>query len=274
ARFEPGPFRDKELMHRRLQRGGIPSAFVGAASTQARCRDLVWSAGLPAVIKPADYGASNGVRLVEDERDITDAYATAAQRAPSGGVVVDRFVPGAEGSVECVSTPDGAHHVLAITEKMVSHPPFFVELGHLVPARVPKPTRKVIEDLVRRTLTALGMQRGVSHTEVKLGPDGPVIIESAGRQAGDMIPKLVTLATGANPYLLELAAILGEDAAMLPVVPGSAVAPGRAGRARPGTADRAACTRFFGSNAGDFVEYPPIQECLAGLDGLIVELNY
>jgi biotin carboxylase len=257
ACLEPELFRDKALMHRRLQRDGIPSAFIGAANTLAECRDLVRQAGLPAVVKPADYGGSDGVRLVITDDDVAEAYVPAAQRAPSGRVVVDRFIPGPEVSIECVSSLDGIHHVLCITEKLVSDPPFFVELGHLVPARLPCTTRDAIEAVVGRALTSLGMRRGVSHTEVKLGPDGPVVIESAARQAGDMIPKLVSLATGSNPHLLELAAIQGADVTSAPVV-----------------AERTACVRFFGSAAGDPVAYPPIRDTLGGLEHLIVEVGY
>jgi len=257
ARFSPQLFRNKALMHERLQQEGIPSAFVGSASSPARCRELVREAGLPAVIKPADFGGSDGVRLVRGEDEIAKAYRQAVCRAPSRRVVVDRFVPGPEVSVECVTTLDGIHHVLAVTEKLVSDPPFFLELGHLIPAALPSGTQVLVESLARRSLTALGMRCGVSHTELKLGPEGPVVIESAARQAGDMIPKLVHLATGSNPYLLELEAIQQMDASLNLADEGSTT-----------------CIRFFGLAEARPVVHPPVEEALAGSEHLLVELSY
>lgn len=257
--LQPALFRDKALMHRRLRQCGVPSPAIGAADTPGQCRDLVRQAGLPVVIKPADYGGSDGVQLARTDQDAAKAYRIAASRAPSGRVVVDRFVPGPEFSVECISTGEGEHHVLSITEKLVSEPPFFVELGHLIPAPLPAAAQQRIESLVADALTALGIRCGVSHSEVKLGPDGPVFIEAAGRQAGDLIPKLVSLVSGDNPYLLELAAVRG-----MPLVPRRPV---------PG---RTACVRFFGSAEADPVAYPPVQRELAahGLEHLLIEVGY
>ena len=45
-------------------------------------------------------------------------------------------------------------------------------------------------------LTASGYCTGQAHTEVKLTPGGPRIVESQARHGGDNIPRLMALSTG------------------------------------------------------------------------------
>ena len=60
-------------------------------------------------------------------------------------------------------------------------------------------------------IRALGLDRCVTHTEIRLSPSrGPVVIEVAARLGGDKIPYLVELTTGASPSLAAASALLGR----------------------------------------------------------------
>lgn len=236
-RMPNGHFRNKSTMHSRLRAQGLRSPQLGVARTLDHCEALT-EGTFPIVVKPVDYGGSAGVRVVADPADLADAFAAALRLSASGEVAVDRYITGTEYSVEAVTWAPGKTEIIAITEKHLTRPPFCVEIGHIVPARVSKPDHTLLERETIRTLDALGMEAGVSHAEFRMSPDGPVLMEVAGRPAGDQIPRLVELATGWNIHTAELGAVVGS--------PDSPAAP---------TAECAAIRFFIGDGETPF-QYP------------------
>ncbi|MEU6405756.1 ATP-grasp domain-containing protein [Streptomyces sp. NPDC046985] len=207
-RMPAGHFRDKGVMHGRLRAQGVPSPQLGVARTLEECVSLA-DGRFPVVVKPTDYGGSGGVQVVDDPRDLADAFRAAAALAASGRVAVDRYVTGTEYSVEAVTWAPGDSQILAITDKYLTRPPYCIEVGHVSPAAVSDAERALLSEATVRALDALGMEAGVSHAEFRMTETGPVLMEIAGRPAGGQIPRLVELATGWNLNTAELAAVAG-----------------------------------------------------------------
>lgn len=208
TRMPAGHFRDKGIMHARLRELGIPTPQLGVAHNLAECEALI-DGRFPAVVKPTDYGGSGGVKIVAGPDDLPSAFAFAMAAARSGQVAVDRYVSGKEYSVEAVTWAPGKTEIITVTEKHLSRPPYFAEVGHVSPAVLSTADREQLERATVLVLDSLGMEAGVSHAEFRMAPDGPALMEVAGRPAGDQIPRLVALATGWNLYLAELGAVVG-----------------------------------------------------------------
>ncbi|MFE3583968.1 ATP-grasp domain-containing protein [Streptomyces vinaceus] len=257
TRMPAGHFRHKGVMHARLRELGVPTPQLGVAHTLAECADLI-DGRYPAVVKPTDYGGSGGVRIVRGPEELPEAFAFALEAARGGQVAVDRYVCGKEFSVESVTWAPGKTEVITVTEKHLSRPPYFAELGHVVPAVLPRDEREQLERAVVQVLDALGMEAGVSHAEFRLTPDGPLLMEVAGRPAGDQVPRLVSLATGWNLYLAELAAVVGSTVS--PEVP----------------AAQSAAIRFFNGDGRTPFRHPvDLEESLAApFAGVLRELSY
>jgi biotin carboxylase len=115
----------------------------------------------------------------------------------AGAALVEEYLDGPEVSVEVFSV-GGVHHCIGITAKSVGWLPNFVEQGHVFPADLPAETAERIRAEVTVALDAVGLRTGASHTEVKLTPAGPAIVEVNPRLAGGMIPELVRLASGVD----------------------------------------------------------------------------
>ena len=110
--------------------------------------------------------------------------------------MVERCISGTEVSVEGM-TVNGKTHILAITDKMVTEPPYFVELGHSETALLEDAEKVRIEDVARAAIEAVGIVNGPSHTEIMITDSGPMVIEIAARLGGDYITsRLVPLSTG------------------------------------------------------------------------------
>jgi biotin carboxylase len=208
-RMPAGHFRNKGVMHRTLREHGVPSPQLGVARSLDECERLIGGV-FPAVVKPTDYGGSGGVTIVESAAEIPAAFEYAQAAGRNGESAVDRYISGKEYSVEAVTWSPGKTEIMAVTEKHLTTPPYCAEIGHVSPAALSTSVQSQLERATVQVLDALGMEAGVSHAEFRMSPDGPVLMEVAGRPAGDQIPQLVALATGWNLYTAELGAVTGN----------------------------------------------------------------
>ncbi|MEU8271015.1 serine O-acetyltransferase EpsC [Sphaerisporangium sp. NPDC049002] len=199
--------RDKLAMRRHLAERD-PSAVAAAPLLRREDLDSFGAAhGYPFIVKPTDATAGIGVFRVGGPEDAERIWTTVeglrgtrTDRVSTMYLLQDflmeEYVEGPEFSVEAFSFA-GRHVVVAITEKFV-HADRFAELGHAIPARLEEPAQEEIRASLSRFLDLIGLRDGVTHTELRIGERGPVIIESHNRIAGDAIPELVRGAYGVD----------------------------------------------------------------------------
>jgi hypothetical protein len=217
---------NKNRMKDRLLAAGVATPRYITVDGLESVRAAVAELGLPCVIKPAAFGGSLGVRLITDEADIPDAYATvrgiitanaATFTVKNEGIQVEEFCSlSEEVSVE-VLTHGERPQVLAVTDKSHGPRPYFAEIGHRVPSVHSE--RADVIDLAERACTAIGLDRGVAHVELRLeGDQPPQIMEVGARTAGDGILDLVERALGFSPYELHIRSYLDRLDGPLPQV--------------------------------------------------------
>ncbi len=148
------------------------------------------------IVKPADSSGSRGVFLLRNKAESYRAFSHSKAFSRSGEVLVEEYMEGPEVSVETI-TLDGKTHVLAITDKSTSGPPYFVEEGHSVQSMLPDALKQDIVRVAQLAVDAVGVANGPAHTEIIVTDDGPKIVELGARLGGDNITsRLVPLATG------------------------------------------------------------------------------
>jgi biotin carboxylase len=200
---------NKAAMRKALASAGIPSCrHVFAQGTDA-LRAVMAEVGMPCIIKPVAGQASRSVAKVEREADIDAALSWVGQTEIDAGVIVEEFMHGEEYSVEALSDA-GKHYIYSVTQKF-KNSVTFVETGHLVPAPLDAALHAKIAQYVKDALTALGFVRGPSHTEIIVTPNGPRIVETHTRLAGDKIIDLVKYATGEDMYEISARQSIGQD---------------------------------------------------------------
>lgn len=168
------------------------------------------SLGYPSVIKPVDGEASDGVYKVMNQGELPNILK-AIERSKRQAFLIEELLEGREFSVETISE-EGKHTILAITGKY-KYGDSCVEIGHQIPADIPKEEQESITNYVLRLLDKLGFKNGPSHTELILTEKGPEIIETHTRFAGDRIPELVELSTGIDYYKLAALQSIGQPIA-------------------------------------------------------------
>ncbi len=195
--------KDKWTTRRRLAATGAGAVQAELAHTLDEAVAAADRIGLPVVLKPRAFGGSIGVVRADTLAEVASGYGIAAVGAAPGlvlthestGVIVEEYVPGEEYSVDSV-VYEGRVTPICLAHKELGPAPYFQEIGHVVDPTVPIPDALVA--LLQRVHELLGFDLGVTHTEVKLAPDGYRLIEVNARLGGDLIPYLGRLALGAD----------------------------------------------------------------------------
>lgn len=151
----------------------------------------------PLIVKPTDRSGSRGVEKIDNPKQLIPAIQRAMGESFHNEAIIEEYVEGREISVESISW-QGKHYILQITDKVTTEAPYFVELEHHQPSSLPENIKHRIRSIVLKALTALHVQYGASHSELKITKDGDIkIIEVGARMGGDFIGSdLVQLSTG------------------------------------------------------------------------------
>ena len=207
---------------------GLPHPLSGAVASLAvskqRQRELLAEAGvpqprwqlvseaeaglpIPSVVKAPDRQGQKGLTLVRSEHELPDAISRAIEESRSGVALVEEVVDGPEVTVNAFSLR-GEFHPLTVTDRLTAEPPAFgVALAHVWPSEAGGDASKVAESAV----SALGIENGPTYTQLRIGPDGPQVIEVAARLGGGHDAELAKLALGVDLNALALQAALGES---------------------------------------------------------------
>jgi hypothetical protein len=216
--------RDKRLMRAAFARAGVPSPASIAVTDGDQAGEAATQIGYPVVLKPPALAGSIGVIRVDEPAELAERFALsngarhARYGAGSGVTLVERYLPGDEVSVESLVV-DGRPDPVAVTRKYLGPAPYFEERQHIVAPMEPLPDQDEIVRVVGSAHRALGVRWGTTHTELRLTPDGPAVVELAVRGAGDLIPLLVRLATGVDLMTSAAAGLLAGQPSAGGVVP-------------------------------------------------------
>lgn len=225
----------KDHMRKRLRENGVPIPDYEAVMDFAGFRNAVRRMNGYCIVKPAENAGSRGVELLdirEQKKEASEAdwerpdfwertglrtlYEYSKGYSRNGAVMVEEFMTGPEVSVEAL-TVDGETQIIAITDKYITPPPFFVELSHSEPSMLSEAVQARIRETALQAVRAIRLCNGPSHTEIKVTEDGPKVVELAARLGGDFITsRLVPLSTGVDLVGASVQLAAGEKTKTVP----------------------------------------------------------
>jgi biotin carboxylase len=191
-------FRDKLAMRMKAQEHGIAvPAFVHVLNDE-RMREFCRRVPPPWVLKPRHSAGAIGIKKLGSEDEmwaVTDGLGDERSY-----FLLEEYVPG---DVYHVDSIVYERQVLAAVPSRYGTPPLDVSHGGgvftttLVDSSLPESTDLL--ELNRRLLAALGLVRGVSHSEYIRNRQGQFLfLETSARVGGAHISDLVAAATGVN----------------------------------------------------------------------------
>ncbi len=248
---------DKGEMIKAFKSFGVESPWYFIAKDRLEFENLRGKLSYPCILKPTDNAGSRGVMLVNNKEDLDEAYEFSRSNGRSGTVIVEEYMIGREVSVEII-VYHGEVHILAVTDKLTTGAPHFVELGHNQPSVLPNDSVKLIKDLAIRAVKSIGLTDGPAHVEIMLTDDGPKMVELGARMGGDCITThLVPYSTGIDMIKATIDIALG-------------IAPDIKPRFQKGSA-----IRFLTPDIGTVVSVKGIDEArsVSGIKDISVSVN-
>ncbi|MFP6582392.1 MAG: ATP-grasp domain-containing protein [Candidatus Hydrogenedentota bacterium] len=202
--------RNKAVMRRALDAAGVPNPVYHEANTLADAQRAVEGLGFPLIIKPCDANSSKGVQQLSSFEELEEAFNLAIQYSFTGSALLEEFIEGEEFCVDGLVCQD-EYIPGGITGKEMSPLPYRFDKGIFMPPNKSQVECDVIENFAREALQAIGFENGTFHLEIIVSPDGPRIVEIAGRPGGGRIATdLIPIAYGYDFIADSIRIALGE----------------------------------------------------------------
>ena len=178
---------NKAEMRRLFAAAGVPSpAFaVITAENAPHALEEAKSAGVgfPAVVKPCDNMGARGCKKVSAPDELANAIGAAMRFSRSSTVIIEEYLEGPEFSAEALVF-DGEFHETGFADRHIFFPPYFIEMGHTMPSRLPDGEKARALEAFKAGARALGLDYGAVKGDIKMTAKGPAIGEIAGRLSG------------------------------------------------------------------------------------------
>lgn len=180
---------NKLVMRRAFDASGAPSPRSLVSTSLTEGRRVRGEIGGDVILKPIRSSGSRGVSLLRagnSEIQFDRAWTAAARESRDPGVLVEQYIDGRELSLEGFVWGRRLH-VVALTDKVTTGPPHFVEIGHTQPASLSWSEAEAAMEAARAGVRALGLDRCPIHAEIKMMKGSPYLIEIGARLGGDFI---------------------------------------------------------------------------------------
>ncbi len=219
---------NKHWMRQLFQHAGVPSPGFRLCRLDDDAEHLAGQQHYPCVVKPLGLSGSQGVIRVDDEPEFVRAVGrlvkilhteSRKRKTASRGLLADTnstfhsseqgdqplsltshflvedFIGGPEVALEGL-LGRGRLRVLALFDKPDPlDGPFFEETIYVTPSRLSTVVQAQIADCTSQAVRALGLSEGPIHAELRLGTDGPTVIEVNARSIGGQCSRMLKFGT-------------------------------------------------------------------------------
>jgi len=191
-------FRDKLAMRMRAMEEGLRVPEFVHLLNDEKVREFTGRVPPPWVLKPRLMAGAIGIRMAHSEQELKSFdHELGDQRS---FYLVERFVPGDVCHVDSIVYEN---EIVFAAASQYGYPPLAVShRGGIFTTRLLErgsPDEQALLAQNQRVRAAMGLLRGVSHTEFIKGDDGELyFLETAARVGGAHIAELVEAATGLN----------------------------------------------------------------------------
>ncbi|MCL1911367.1 MAG: alpha-hydroxy-acid oxidizing protein [Leptospirales bacterium] len=202
---------NKIKMRVRFREHNVPSPdFIPVWSlkdAKKACKTLHF----PVVIKPSDNMGGRGVMRIDNNNEIADAFQFAKSASPSGELIIEENMEGPELSIDAIIY-NGEITFTGIADRIIEHPPYFVETGHNMPSAMPDDVIKNACDVMKQGIKALGINIGAAKGDIKITKNGAMIGELAARLSGGFMSTYTfPLSSGVDLMKAAIEVALGHE---------------------------------------------------------------
>lgn len=230
---------NKFLMRSALKKHGLRSVPFALCNDERQLQQGAQRVGYPLIAKPPFGAASTFIKKCSNWAELREHYGLFLTKhgssayadlygfahtlpeengqrleyVPGRSILLEGFIPGTEGSVECVVAGDRIHPLL-INEKLLLTERSGTVLENLLISPPTSFSQAQCEQIRRYAvdcLRAVGLTNAVVHFEFRLTDEGPVAIEINPRLGGLYVDAAFRDLAAIDPYQLYLSLLLGEE---------------------------------------------------------------
>ncbi len=177
----------KTVMRQCFSDANVPSpAFVRVGRediNESLLNKVLQKMNFPLVVKPVDNMGARGCRMVRNEEEFMPAVEIAVKCSRTGYAIVEEYMEGPEFSIDAL-VYNGTFTVTGFAIRHIKYPPYFIEIGHTMPAELDKKMHDELISVFALGAKALGLTAGAAKADIKYTDKGPMIGEIAGRLSG------------------------------------------------------------------------------------------
>ncbi len=137
----------------------------------------------PFVVKPVDNMGARGCRMIRSKEEFDEAVEKAMESSRSDNIIIEEYMEGPEYSIDSLVC-NGTMTITGFAERHIYYPPYFIEMGHTMPAVLDKKKHDELISVFALGVKALNLSSGAAKADIKYTKYGPMIGEIAGRLSG------------------------------------------------------------------------------------------
>lgn len=240
--FTPAPAllkcNNKFLMRSHLKHRGIDSISAFLINKVEDIEEIGDALKFPVITKPAFGGASVLIKKCTSKSELkecyldfctsfpkihlamhcggsshsfTDAFGTVHEYVPGQSLLVEEYIDGHEGSVECIVYENKVHPLIVHDKLLLSEQGSTILEHQLItpPVNFSAGDMDAIERYATDCISALELNNCLVHLEFRLTPSGPRVIEVNPRMGGFYVYKSFEDVAGIDPFITYLKILSG-----------------------------------------------------------------
>jgi len=209
---------DKHRQRVLLWEKNVPVPRFRLVELDSHPAEIARQVGFPCVVKPTHLAASRGVIRANDADEFGEVFrcvkSIAAQAESHArnwttpGILVEDYIPGKEVALEGW-VEQGELQVLALFDKPDPlEGPYFPETIYVTPSRLSASLQTDLANCAQNAVTALRLETGPVHVELRHNGSGPWVIELAARPIGGKCGQVLRFGADGSIILEQL--VLGK----------------------------------------------------------------
>ncbi len=217
--------RNKLLLRQTLEDKGVSVPNYRRLSVDDDAEKNSRQIDYPCILKPLSLSASRGVIRADNPTEFITAFqritsllnkvkesrGTDAADDPYQYILVEDYISGIEIALEGILI-SGELKTLALFDKPDPlEGPFFEETLYITPSRLPDNVLEEIHKTTEEAATALGLQHGPIHAELRYNEKGAHLIELAARTIGGLCSRTLKFGTGISLEELVIRHAIGDS---------------------------------------------------------------
>ncbi len=186
-----------------------PNFLLVEEGTLLPLESLPTSLHFPVMVKVSNSTGSKDVIFAANKEELQQTLLILREKNPEEIIIIEEYIEGEQYLVEVLVVNEQIN-VIAVVEQEITRGERFIITGYGVLAEVDPQLEKGIKEIVHSIVSALALENGAFHLELRITEDGWKLIEINPRISGGAMNKMIQAACGFSLVEQTLKLLIGD----------------------------------------------------------------